>query len=130
MSDAPISDWQKGGLRYTKLAERVPEFLAPAMVHAFFVGVRSRGGLFRLINPFTVLQREYVIAATTDGIVVLKLRRPGVFRATIASKVYEGSGEDPGPAWDGGTFEVGGTAYQPIAFHSDDAERVAELAAQ
>jgi hypothetical protein len=128
MSDAPISDWQKGGLRYTKLTERVPEFLAPATAHAFFVAVRNRGGLFRLVNPFTVLQREYVIAATTDGIVVLKLRRPGVFRATIAGKVYEGPGEDV--AWHDGTFEVAGSGYQPIAFHSDDAERVAELAVQ
>lgn len=66
-----ISDWQKGGLRYAKLKRVVPEFLAPVRLDAFFVAVRSRGGRFRLFNPFTPLQREYVIAATNENAIVL-----------------------------------------------------------
>ncbi len=124
---AAVSDWQKGGLRYSKLQEIVPEFLEPARVHAFFVAVRSHGRRFRLVNPFTPLQREYVIAATDDGVVVLRLRKPGVFRASIAGVLYQASVAEAGVEWRDGGFVVGGTQNQPITFDSQDAERVAQL---
>lgn len=127
MSESAISDWQRGGIRYLKLKEIVPEFLKPAEVQAFFIAVRSHGGIFRLINPFTPMQREYVIAATDDGVVVLQLRRPGVFRASIAGVVYRASADEATAKWQDGKFAVGGVAYHPIAFHHEDAERVAEL---
>lgn len=126
MSDSTLSDWKKGGLRYAKLQELVPAFLSPAHVHVFFVAVRSRGGRVRLLNPFTPLQREYVIAATSDGIAVLKLRRPGVFRASIAGLVYQAPAEHADIEWRDGSFTVGETTYQPIAFHREDAERVVQ----
>lgn len=129
-SESRVSDWQKGGLRYVKLKQVVPEFLAPTQVLAFFVAVRSHGGLFRLINPFTPFQREFVIVATSDGLAVLKLRRPGVFRASIAGIGYQGSADDAGASWHDGKFIVHGTSYQPIAFHREDAEQVAELLAR
>ncbi len=130
MSDSRVSDWQKGGLRYLKLKELVPDFLAPAQIRGFFVAVRNHGGKFRLFNPFTPLQREYVIAATTDGVAVLRLRRPGVFRASIADVLYQASAEQAGVDWHDGRFAVGGVKYQPIAFHQEDAERVARMLTQ
>lgn len=130
MSESMVSEWQKGGLRYQKLKEVIPDFLAPTQVQAFFVAVRSHGGPFRLINPFTPLQREFVIAATPEGVVVLKLRRPGVFRASIAGIVHRASTDEADATWSEGWFVVGGTRYQPIAFHREDAEQVAQLVAQ
>jgi hypothetical protein len=129
MAGPAVSEWQKGGLRYAKLKEIVPAYLAPAKVLAFFVGVRSRGGAFRLINPFTPLQREYVLAATTDGLAILRLRRPGVFRASIRETVYEGK-PPIDIAWEDGNVVVDGKLlYAPIAFHQEDAQRVVDLLA-
>lgn len=121
------TDWQKGGLRYLKLKEIVPDFLAPAEVRGFFVAVRRHGGMFRLLNPFSPLQREYVIAATTEGAIVLRLRRPGVFRASIAQAVYRAPAEEATVGWREGRILIGGVEYEPIAFHQEDAERVAGL---
>jgi len=84
--------------------------------------------MFRLINPFSPLQREYVIAATNDEIVVLRLRRPGVFRASIAGIHYRVPISEADIKWADDKFEVGGHAYQPIAFHDQDAGKVAGLA--
>ena len=127
MEGVAASEWQKGGLRYAKLKEIVPAYLAPAEVLAFFVGVRSAGGRFRLINPFTPLQREYVLAATTDGLAILRLRRPGVFRASIRDTLYE-SQPPIKIAWEDGKVVVDDKrAYVPIAFHQEDAERVVAL---
>lgn len=127
MASTAVSDWQKGGLRYAKLKEIVPEYLSPAEVLAFFVAVTSAGGSTRLVNPLSPLQREYVLAATTRGLVILRLRRPGVFRASIRDTIYEG--HDPSAVrWDGSKFVVDGRPYVPIAFHREDAERVAKLA--
>lgn len=126
MSGSQPSEWQKGGIRYAKLKEIVPEYLAPAEVQAFFVGVKGRGGAIRLINPLSPLQREYVIATTTEGLVVLRLRRPGVFRASIKGTVLSKSKSDADVAWSDGRLVVDGETYQPIAFHREDAERVAQ----
>lgn len=129
MEGSAVSEWQKGGLRYAKLKEIVPAYLAPAEVLAFFVGVRSAGGAFRLINPFTPLQREYVLAATTNGLAILSLRRPGVFRASIAETVYKVQ-QPSAITWEDGKVLVDGAfAYMPIAFHQEDAKQVVELLA-
>jgi hypothetical protein len=127
MTQRAISDWQKGGLRYAKLKKTVPEFLAPVRVDAFFVAVRRRGGRFRLFNPLTPFQREYVIAATNDGVFVLKLRRPGVFRASISGICLRGAADRLQASLEDGKVVLGSTSYQPIAFHQPDAERVVEL---
>jgi hypothetical protein len=124
MSEA-ISDWKKGGLRYAKLQELVPAFLSPAHVSVFFVAVKGWGGKTRLLNPLTPFQREYVIALTAEEIAVLKLRRPGVFRASIAGTVYQAPRGQVDVKWRNGKFTVDGRTYQPIAFHHEDAERVA-----
>jgi hypothetical protein len=127
MSESAISDWQRGGVRYLKLKEIVPEFLKPSPVQKFFVAVRGHGGLFRLINPLSPLQREYVIALTDDELVVLRLRRPGVFRASIARVDYRTSLDEAAVEWRDGIFAVGHVAYHPIAFHNEDAEEVVQL---
>lgn len=127
MTDSAVSDWQRGGLRYLKLQEIVPEFLEPAQVQGFFVAVRSHGGFQRLINPLAVLQREYVIAATENGVAVIGLRRPGIFRASIAGIVFQATAAEASANWQDGKFEVGGTTYRPIAFHEEDAKQVAKL---
>jgi hypothetical protein len=126
MTEPTISDWQKGGMRYAKLTKIVPEFLAPEQVQAFFVGVKG-GGRFRLINPFSPLQREYVIAATTEYLVVLRLRRPGVFRASVADVVYRVKSKEADLQWENGELTVGNVSYRPISFHGEDAEEVARL---
>lgn len=127
MTEPGTSVWEKGGLRYQKLKKLVPAFLAPADVEAFFVGVRGRGGMPRLANPFTPLQREYVIAATSDGVVVLRLRLPGVFRASIAGVAHWAPRDGANVQWQDGQLIVDGDSYGPIAFHEEDAERVAAL---
>jgi hypothetical protein len=123
---AESSDWQKGGIRYAKLKEVVPAYLAPEEVQAFFVAVR-RGGKGRLFNPFTPFEREFVIAATPDGVRVLKLKLPGVFRASVKSMVFQGDGEVV--SWDDERLTVAGASYRPISFHAEDAEEVARLLA-
>jgi hypothetical protein len=119
-----ISDWQKGGVRYANLKTVVPAFLAPEKVDLFFVGVRG-GGRGRLLNPFTPLQREYVIVATPAGVRVLKLKLPGVFRASVKSIVFEGGADEV--SWDGRRMYVGDVSYAPISFHDEDAEEVGRL---
>lgn len=127
MTDSAVSEWQKGGLRYAKLKEIVSSYLAPAEVLAFFVAVSSGGGRFRLINRFTPLQREYVLAATTNGLVILTLRRPGVFRASIRGTHFEAR-QPVNISWEYGKVVVEGQSpYVPIAFHREDAERVVQL---
>jgi len=120
------SDWQTGGLRYAKLKEVIPAYLAPAEVLAFFVAVKGAGGRLRLVNPFTPLQREYVLAATTNGLTILRLRRPGVFRASIRDSIYE-SREPADVRWTDGRVSVDGEMYAPIAFHSEAAEQVVSI---
>jgi len=126
MVSSAASDWQKGGFRYAKLKGIVPAYLAPAEVLAFFVAVKGAGGQLRLVSPFTPLQREYVLAATTNGLTILRLRRPGVFRASIRDSIYE-SREPADVRWTDGRVSVGGETYAPIAFHSEDAEQVMSI---
>lgn len=127
MEQAAVSEWQKGGIRYAKLKRIVPEFLAPDPLRVFIVAVRRRGGLFRLFNPLNFLQREYVVAATDTKIVVLWLRRPGVFRASIGGIAYEGSSRQTNVGWRAGKLTVNDISYEPIAFHRQDAEELVRI---
>lgn len=122
-----ISEWEKGGLRYAKLKKLVPEFMAPSRVEVFFVGVKGRRRISRLLNPLSPFQREYVIAATVEGLVVLRLRRPGVFRASISGIVCREEKDAVRVRWEGGLLTVGGSSYSPISFHERDAEQLASL---
>lgn len=127
MTNSAISEWQKGGVRYAKLKQIVPTYLAPASLRIFFVAVRHHGGTTRLLNPFTPLQREYVVAATDHGISVLWLKRPGVFRASIGGVEYAGSAQEANVHWQGDSLMVGGISYEPIAFHKEDAEALVTM---
>lgn len=124
-SSSYISEWRKGGFRYLKLKEILPDFLAPSPMRAFFLGVRGLGGKSRLINPFTPFQREYVIAATTEEVVVIRVKRPGVFRAAIDRVVFRGSPDEGDLRWEGSRLSIAGKSYQPISFHKGDAEDLA-----
>jgi hypothetical protein len=126
MSTERISEWQKGGVRYAKLKRIVPKYLGPRAVDAFFVGVKSGGGRSRLSNPLTPFQCEYVLVASSGKLVVLALRRPGVFRASIKGVVFDGSPEDAELQWRDGTLFIEGMPYEPISFHEEDAQKVAE----
>jgi hypothetical protein len=122
-----LDEWKKGGLRYTLLKQRVPDFLAPVELRCFFVAVRKFGGLLRLTGLITLFQREYVIAATDNGVSVLLLKRPGVFSATIAGSTYEASLDEAKAKWKSGGLILDGVEYRPIAFHDEDALDVARL---
>jgi hypothetical protein len=128
MTDASSSDWSKGGLRYSKLKAIVPEYLAPEPVEAFIVAVAGRRRLPRLLNPFSPFQREYVIASTPGKVVVLRLKRPGVFRAAIDKISYETQRESAAIRWDAGKVVLAGTDYWPISFHGEDAKELVALA--
>lgn len=121
------TDWQKGALRYAKLKRVVPEFLAPAPVRSFFVSVRSNGR-FRLLNPLSPLQREFVVAVTDDEVVILTLRRPGVFRASIAGVAYRSKLAQANVGWRDGKCDVDGVNYRPISYHDEDARNLVDLA--
>lgn len=118
------SEWQKGGLRYTKLKQIVPAYVAPAPVRFFFVAVRNGGGLARLANPLTPFQREYVFVATPNEVLVLSLKRPGVFRASIKRVEYRTQIEDAVLRMQDGRLLLGDASYQPIAFHDEGAEEL------
>lgn len=118
------SEWQKGGLRYAKLKQIVPAYVAPDPVRVFFVAVRSGGGSVRLINPFTPLQREFVFVATPSEMLVLSLKRPGVFRANIKRVEYQAQIEDVALQMQDGRLLLDDASYQPIAFHNEDAEEL------
>jgi hypothetical protein len=118
----PHETWKKGGIRQAALETRVPERLVPRPARAFFVACRGRGNLSTFSHCF---HREYVIAATDDGAVVLALRRPAIFRATIARTVSDLRADDPALGWDDEAFLVDGRYYRPIRGHEGDADEVA-----
>lgn len=120
-----MDDWLKGGTRYRKLKERVSDYLAPSRVQAFFVGIQRHSGRFQLFNPLVIFRPEYVIAVTTDKVLVLRLRRPAVYRASIAEIEHEEPRDIANVAWSGRDLIVGGANYRPIPFHRGDAEDVA-----
>ncbi len=60
-----------------------------------------------------------------DKLLVLGLKRPAIFRATIAYIESETFLPAPTIEWTGGSFRVGGKRYFPIPFHGEDAALVA-----
>jgi len=126
MTKSETSDWLKGGLRYAKLKDIVPEYLAPEPVEAFFVAVGGRGRWPRLLNPLSPFQREYVVAVTAKKVFVLRLKRPAVFRASI-DKIVSETRREAAAKWDNGRVVLGETSYWPISFHSEDAEELVSL---
>jgi len=127
MSDDAITDWQKGGVRYAKLRRIVLSFLAPERVDQFFIAVKGRGGAALLFDPFVTLKREYVVVLAGDEVVVLRLKRPGVFRAAVAGVESRVSRAQVDAKWRDGKLFLDGVGYHPIAFHHEDAEEVAGL---
>lgn len=127
MTKPTSNDWLKGGLRYAKLKSVIPAYLSPEPVEAFFVAVAGRGHLPRLLNPFSPLQREYVVAATPEKVFVLKLKRPGVFRASIGGVNHEAHREAVDCKWVDDKFVLDGVDYWPISFHGEDAEALVSL---
>lgn len=93
---------------------------------AFFVAVNSGGGRAMLVNPFTPFKREYVVVASSGRLVILALRRPGVFSASIKGIVFDGSPQEGDVQWREGTLFVSRVPYEPIAFHEEDAGAVAD----
>jgi hypothetical protein len=116
-------DWEKGARRYLALKEAVPRYVAPREVMAFFVACRGRG---RLSTLSPVFRREYVIAATDDGLVVLRMHRPAIVRSTFTGIVSELRADDPALSWDAEAFVVDGRDYRPIQHHERDADQVAQ----
>lgn len=127
MTESATNDWLKGGLRYAKLKDVVPEYLEPEPVEAFFVAVGGRGRLPRLLNPLSPLQREYVVAVTIEKVIVLKLKRPGVFRASVGGVVHEVRRENATSRWENGRVVLDDADYWPISFHDDDAKAIVSL---
>lgn len=127
MAEGAWENWSRGGVRYAKLRAVVPEFLAPESVLSFFVAVDGRGGKARLANPFTPFQREYVVAVTDENVVALRLKLPGVFRASIADEVLRRDRWSVKAEWREDQLFLEGQRFGPIAFHEEDAEEVAGL---
>jgi hypothetical protein len=94
--------WKKGGLRQSVLEEAVPNYLPAARIGPLFV-----------------------LAAADDKLLVLGLKRPAIFGATIASIESETPLTAPTVEWTGGSFRVSGKQYFPIPFHDEDAARLA-----
>ena len=124
--EAGFDAWKKGGLRQSALEEAVPEYLAPARIGPFFVATEKRRIFpWSSLNPVALFRREFVLVVTDDKLLVLALKRPAIFRATIAWI----ESETPLPAttteWTGDSFRVGGRRYFPIPFHDEDAAMLA-----
>ncbi|HVV50263.1 MAG TPA: hypothetical protein VHO06_11430 [Polyangia bacterium] len=115
-------DWERGGLRHLRLKERLPNYLEPRSVRAFFVACRGGGRLSILSYVF---RREYAVAATDEGVVVVRIRRPPIVSARLTGIVAELRADDPQLAWDDETFVVAGRDYRPIRHHEAAADEVA-----
>ena len=114
-------DWRRGALRHLKLKEKLPRYLAPRQVKAFFVGCRGRG---RLSTFSHVFRREYVIAATDEGVVVARMRRPAIVSARFTGIVADLQADDPGLTWGDQAFVIAGRDYRPIRHHESSADDV------
>ncbi len=126
-------DWSKGGLRYKRLKRKVPELLAPERTEGFFIAVAAQGDWERAERNWavprarTLTKRETVVAVTDEHLCLIPLKGPATFswalddpvRYPLASSAIE---------WDGKVLRVQGAGYGPVAFHQEDAERVAAFA--
>lgn len=119
-----FEEWKKGGFRYRRLRRRLEDFFSPAQLNGFCIALRERSAARRLFNLFVPFEREYVFAATGNGVFVLRLRRPGVFSSKILGKAYDKPFDYSEIGWRDGTLIVDGDSYRPIAFHKEDAERL------
>jgi hypothetical protein len=118
--------WKKGGLRQSALEAAVPEYLAPARIGPFFVATEKRRIFpWSSLNPLALFRREFVLVIADDKLLVLGLKRPAIFRATIASVESETALPAPTIEWTGGSLRVDGKRYFPIPFHDEDAASVA-----
>lgn len=122
LEDLTYADWERGGLRYLKLRERLPLYLAPRQVRAFFVACRGHGRLSTFSHMF---RREYAVAATDRGVVVVRMRRPAIVSATLSGMVAELAADDPQLTWTDGAFVIAGRDYRPIRHHEAAADEVA-----
>jgi hypothetical protein len=121
--------WKRGGIRQVALLKAVPDHLAPANVAGFFVATKVRRSFpAGSANPITYLRREYVVAFTDLEVVVIRLKRPPIFRAAIAGteKTYDRQSVDIEK--DGAGLRIDGDTYFPIPFHADEAERLVGVA--
>lgn len=118
--------WKKGGLRQSALEEAVPEYLAPARIGPFFVATEKRRIFpWSSLNPLALSRREFVLVVADDKLLVLGLKRPAIFRATIAYLESETPLPAPTIEWTGASFRVGGKRYFPIPFHDENAAMLA-----
>jgi len=118
--------WKKGGFRQSALEAAVPEYLAPARIGPFFVATEKRRIFpWSSLNPLALFRREFVLVIADDKLLVLGLKRPAIFRATIAYVESETALPAPTLDWSGGSFRVDSKRYFPIPFHDEDAARVA-----
>lgn len=124
--DQVLEEWKKGGFRYKRLRRRLEDFFSPAQLDGFCVALRERSAARRLFNLFVPFEREYVFTATDDGVFVLRLRRPGVFSSKILDQAYDEPFDYSAVGWHEGALVVDGERYRPIAFHKEDAERLAK----
>jgi len=83
--------------------------------------------LRRLLNPLSPLQREYVVAVTAEKVVVLKLKRPGVFRASVDGVIYRADRRKVAAKMENGKVVLDEADYWPISFHGEDAEALVRL---
>lgn len=67
------------------------------------------------------------MAATDDEVVILTLRRPGVFRASIAGIAYKAKLGQAKVEWDNGKCVVDDVGYWPITYHCEDAKHLFDL---
>jgi hypothetical protein len=118
--------WKKGGLRQSALEEAVPDYLAPAHIGPFFVASEKRRIFpWSSLNPLVLFRREFVLAIADDKLIVLGLKRPAIFRASIADIESETPLTAPTIEWTGGSFRISGKRYFPIPFHDEDAAMLA-----
>ena len=92
----------------------------------FFVATKKRRRFpISSLNPLVVRQREFVLVAVNNKLVILALKRPAIFRAAIAGIESETPLATSTTEWTGENFRVDGERYFPIPFHSKDAEELA-----
>lgn len=113
--------WKKGGIRQSALEEAISEYLAPVRNGPFFVATEKRRIFpWSSLNPLALFRREFVLVVADDKLLVLGLKRPAIFRATIAHIESETPLIASTLEWTGGSFRVGDKRYFPIPFHDGD----------